>query len=389
MLLDKFKKMRLFALVAVGPLLCVCFAATAVEPPQTRSPVVDEDATTPSPAQANSQPLSKEKLDPKPAVKGPNKLLLFNSQNVFLFDPDGKNEKKISDQLKSFPAEMVIGDPAVGEDKLWLSPDGKRLAAVMFRKRRGGFAYPSAPGTLYVADLDENAQWIDLNHRCLTAAWSPDGNQVATTDWDTNGFNRPNKRRQTTSHLINVKTKEKEKLNLPDNHVITDWTRDGKHLLTYSIHQKDDGASLETTRLYLMNRDGTEHKALSDVDLDLHSGRISPDETRVLCIHPKENAPRRGDIELLVLDVARGKSIKVGELPDGALLRGFCWSPDGKQIAYTYAWSEADKDNPPRAPAVIGSHVVVRDAEGKNPKTVVTQKRPSGKGYPFSGVDWR
>jgi len=394
MVFNTLKKLSPITLLAVGLLACVAIAAAPVEPFQIPVPGLVAQRNDPPPAKVDPQPLLTGKRDPQkgdsqPLPKGPNKLMLFNDRDVSLFDPDGQNEKKLSGQLKDFPAEMVIGDPAVREDKLWLSPDGKRLAAVMFTKRRGGFAYGSRPGSLYVVDLAGNAQWVDLKHRCLTAAWSADGNRIATTDWDT--ASRPGKRRQTTSYLIDVKTKEKEKVNLPDNHVITDWTRDGKRLLTYSIILKDNRPNWEMTRLHLMNRDGTEHKALTETKLNVRSGRISPDETRVLCIHPTEDPtnPRRGDIELLVLDIATGKTTRVGELPERALLCGFCWSPDGKQIAYAYAWWEANKEAPARAPEEIGSYVVVCDVDGTNPKAVVTRKIPPGTGYPITGVDWR
>lgn len=324
-------------------------------------------------------------VDPQPLAKGPNKLVFNNPWDIFQFDPDGKNEKNLSEQFKDFPADMIIGEVIVGEDKLRMSPDGQRLAAVLFHKRKGGFTYTSAPGTLYVLD---NATWIDLKHPCLTAAWSPDGQQVATTNWDTH-FNLRNKQRVTTSHLVNVKTKEKEKINLPDNHVINDWTRDGKQLLTYSITMKENQPKSEMTRLHLMNLDGTEHKALTEKELNVHSCRISPDKTRVLCLHHPEPVPRRGEMELLVLDIASGTTTKVCELPDRAILRGFCWSPDGKQIAYTYAWWEADKENPARAPAEISSFVILCDRDGKNSKTISVIKKPWGKGSPITGIDWR
>ena len=135
-----------------------------------------------------------------------------------------------------------------------LSPDGKYLA---FSVRSEGFEKQPILNPnrckLHVRELTEKGLGTDLDILCESFAWSADGSQIAVTDW----AEGPDKQH----HLVDVKTKEKKPLKLPDNHVIRDWTRDGKYLLTNSSVMKDEKRII---RMHLMNLDGTEHKALTD-----------------------------------------------------------------------------------------------------------------------------
>ncbi len=78
--------------------------------------------------------------------------------------------------------------------------------------------------------------------------------------------------------VVNVKTKEKTVLKLPDDQYITDWSRDGKHLVTTRVWPE--------AGIFLMNGDGTEHEALTAKRLPAGKygllGRLSPDGKRLL-----------------------------------------------------------------------------------------------------------
>ena len=72
-----------------------------------------------------------------------------------------------------------------------------------------------------------------------------------------------------------------------------------------------------------------------------------------------------------VLDLATGQATRIGDEARLVLAKGR-WSPDGKRVAY--AWREWAKDaaGVVSAAGVPPTRLVVRDADGKNPKTLVT-----------------
>jgi Tol biopolymer transport system component len=86
--------------------------------------------------------------------------------------------------------------------------------------------------------------------------------------------------------------------------------------------------------------------------------------------------------ELAVLDIAAGKVTPVADVSINGEVCSYCWSPDGKRIAY--AWLESSQDNP--AVEEIEAQVTVCDPDGKNAKLVVSDKSRTGD---RPGVDWR
>ena len=185
-----------------------------------------------------------------------------------------------------------------------------------------------------------------------------------------------------------MKTKEKTAVKLPSNHAITDWSRDGKYFLTTSAEITEKPL---THRLHLMNRDGTEHKALTDKSQIAVDGKLSPDSKRVLYFEkrfPPKDKPGRGQSVLTVLDIATGKPTEVGDIPMNANVEHYCWGPDGKRIAYV--WRELHEGKPEEVnDKETVTTVVVCDPDGKNQKTGATA---TGKGQwlnTISGLDWR
>jgi Tol biopolymer transport system component len=139
-----------------------------------------------------------------------------------------------------------------------------------------------------------------------------------------------------------------------------------------------------------MNRDGTEHKALTDENQFCTDGRLSPDGKRVLyglVTLPVDDKgePKR---ELAVVQVETGKSAVVGNLPPNCVILGFCWAPDGKRIAYTcrevHAGKPEDLEN-----KETESRLVVCDSDGKNAKTIATERGRSPWEITIGRVDWR
>jgi hypothetical protein len=99
--------------------------------------------------------------------------------------------------------------------------------------------------------------------------------------------------------------------------------------------------------------------------------------------------------KLIVVDVTTGTATPVEGVPLNAHIQGFCWSPDGKTIAY--AWRTIHprdpKDVPMMAvrPAVAietESFLVVCDPDGKNRKTIATEKGSAQWLTTIGHVDW-
>jgi RNA polymerase sigma factor (sigma-70 family) len=379
MFLNKLKTTVPIALMAAGLL---AYAVVAAVPPS--EPPEPPHTATAKPllyvaAHADPPPA---KVEPKPLPKGPNKLLFYQSGFLNTIDPDGKNETKLNEERADFIKSQYA---RLNRETMRLSPDGKYLA---FSFRTEGFDKQlllNPRCKLHVRELAEKGLGTDLDILCESFVWSADGSQIAVTDWT----EEPDHQRLRVHYLVDVKTKEKKPLKLPDSHVIRDWTRDGKYLLTNSSVMKE-GKRLN--RIHLLNLDGTEHKALTDENTNASGGRISPDGTRVLCTIPspkEKQTPWRSDLYVLHIDT--GKLTPVADIAVNGSLVSSCWSQDGKQIAYVWQEryiSKADDKSEDLFSHSVETHLMICDEDGKNHKSLTFTKSIPG-AVVMGGVDWR
>jgi RNA polymerase sigma factor (sigma-70 family) len=358
------------ALLALSACGAVCATLTAGGAPAPQPPA--------GPVPAAVRHAEPPAGDPKLAPKGPNKLL-FSCQEtehrltrLKLIDPDGRNVTDLPIDAETYSTF----DPKV-------SPDGTMLA-VLARDRspeshkKGHY--------LFIRKLGDKDAVTALEGKCQFFIWSADGTRLACTD-----FEDPEKNLVASHFILDVKTKERTAVKLPSNHLISDWSRDGKYFLTTSFTKESfTKERAPRVRLHVMNRDGTEHKTLAEKTEFAAGGRFSPDGKRVLCFAvpppPKGEDPWAA---LVILDPGTGHMTKVGGVPKNtptSLLNDFCWSPDGKKIAYLlYEFVETgpidDWENIMR--------VVVCDPDGANARTVITSKIIGGRGNTHAGLDWR
>ncbi len=373
----------LAAVVICGSLLFANDPPTAN--PETQSLIAFADPPKPA-----TLPGSRA-ADPKPLPKGPNKILFFRAGSLTLIDPDGRNSTKLCEKRADFVTE--------NKDSAKLSPDGKHVGVLIQEDPKFDFAKkPFTPSLLklYVRELNGPEPWTDLGVQCEFFIWSPDGTEIAFCEV----ANRSDKALpDMTTGIVNVTTKERTRLKLPEGHEITDWARNGKHFLTTKLEYIEKLNKL-IIRQYLINRDGTGETALTPSDVITADGRLSPDEKRILCLRGVLNPKSQIDFgrnELTVFDIASKTFSPVADIPRNAELQGYCWSPDGKQIAY--AWREihegkrdAEHGGDKQMELIkkeTASHLIVCDPDGKNPKTIATEKAPGQWWYTISAVDWR
>jgi Tol biopolymer transport system component len=166
---------------------------------------------------------------------------------------------------------------------------------------------------------------------------------------------------------------------MPVGHLITDWSSDGKWFLTNVMTTGVDEAEL-----YLVKSDGSEAKRIGK---GFH-GRLSPDGKTALCLDltwKGENGDTP-DTHLVLVDVKTRKRRRISQETDGEFVSGYCWSPDGKKIAYTWRRNRENKNQ------AWETFLMVMDADGQNSTVVLSEKssRTDDDWYnPFGCPHWR
>jgi len=367
MLLDRLKVLGLCILALGVAFGASAFAANRLTdvppvPPEPPRPVVQVDLTPPV-------RVASEVRKPNPIA---GRILFDGGGHVSLIDPDGKERKVVAERGTN-----------VGVKLGRLSPDGKLIAYT----RRTDQLLPQ--DRLYyrvVGSTDEIDLGVSFEQYF---AWSPNSTEIAfsNTVLDENTGGTRKERR-----VVNLLTKETTVLKLPPGHTIMDWSRDGKYFLTRSI-SRVKGPPDSFAHLCLIDRSSGEiHKTLTDPKQYCYEGRLSPDGTRLLCIGtqpmPDKDGrpwPRLRPNKLWVLDLTTDRAVKVS--PDAGYITGFCWSPDGKRIAYSWGSS--------REPVALNGQIpdwrlVTCDPDGKNPMIVLSEKGIQRETGPVIGsIDWR
>jgi RNA polymerase sigma factor (sigma-70 family) len=321
---------------------------------------------------------------PRPVAKpGAGTLLLAHENKLVTLAPDDKDGKETP--LKGAGASVQCR----------LAPDGTQAVflVVTGKPRKPEDIEDPWAFQLVVQKLgqDKSAFTADYSsHDSPIACWSHDGKKIVVS---TVRAREPDVEFENV--LLDLSTGKSEGLTLPAHTRVLDWSRDGKIFLVQEVDLK-----AKKSRLGLAAAGDKEVTVLCD--LRDHpwwraSGRLSPDGKRVLFLDadPEDKDARKWGVSSkpYLLDVATKKRELLGEFPENARAMGAAWSPDGKKVAFT--WTQLHPDVLKKDTLTVEdlsketeSFLIVADADGKNAKTLVSEKSSRGKPV-LLGIDWR
>ena len=335
-------------------------------------------------------PASQAKPEDKtPQRAGPGILLLARKDGVIALTTDGK-------KVHEFTVPMGTHSGFAG----CLSPDGKRAAFLVARDTPSSVEVPKSWPYKVVISKFDGTQPVVVEFPCHrpTLTWRSDGSQVVATKWSGEFVKSEDETveyqiyKGVENVLIDPVTGKTEPLALPVGAWVLDSSRDGKTFLVKIF----DG---EKWFLGLAAKGDKEVKKL--IKLKGWTGdflaRLSPDEKRVLYTDadPKDRDANKWGMSSLpyIFDLSTRKRTEVEDFPDNAVCYGLAWSPDGKQIAYT--WEELHRDELKKDSLLYSlqslkskGSLVLADATGENPKRIISAKQEDGQKI-FGSIDWR
>lgn len=317
-----------------------------------------------APHRALTADAPKEKAKPDTIVCWENDA---EDYRLIAVDLKDKKSRRLTDKL---PPEQVLTDAPV-----LVSPDGKWAA---YPGTRLAGEDETGNGIVHIGALDKpDGKGRSLEVKGLPLCWSPDGKQLIVTDFDDDGM---------AQTRIDVASGKRESLRVPaiktpnddgDSyvHFVSDWSRDGKSWLVVRWNQKDEKAGLKA-QVYLTKSDGSEPRELKHIGPALIA-RFSPDGRKIVYYAPDGEKGEKPP-QLLVADLAPSKPRRISPMNGSVGEVDFCWSPNGKRIAYI--WDNDQKG------ADAEQFLIVVDADGSNEQIVHSVK---GEERRLASPNWR
>lgn len=262
--------------------------------------------------------------------------LVSDAEGCALLGADGT-------ELERLPS-LILGSGAISPDGRWVINSGPGHELLVQSR-----VDPQEQATLPML-------WRGRGFATFRPIWSPDSKRLLI------GENLHVGDGVLSLRLHDLAAKKVTRLVLSGGEIPSDWSADGKRVLT-TIN-----AGQGTDRIAWLNVDGSgDPEFLTGEHECADGGRLSPDQRRMLCtIVPKADheAGRRG--RLHVLDLVTGTRTMVDK---PGSITSFCWSSDGKRIAYAWHPPLPDPRNAPEQRMFL----VTCDPDGSDRKTITVR----------------
>jgi Tol biopolymer transport system component len=201
--------------------------------------------------------------------------------------------------------------------------------------------------------------------------WSSDSRRILICE---QGFDE-DRSRGSAYRVYDLATKGLTTLRLPEEWWPSDWSADGKRLLT---SQRTANGSL---RVAWVRIDGTGEPEFVTPDQEVAYGaKLSPDNRRILCmVGPRVPEDQQYRTRLYVIDLATKQRTMIDK---PGHTDGYCWSSDGSKVAYT--WQLPIQE--PEAKVERKTYLITCDPDGSNRKTVTMRSTRCRRIVPAGGV---
>jgi Tol biopolymer transport system component len=268
---------------------------------------------------------------------------------------------------------LMVKIAAFDGNGLRVSPDGRTLA--LSRAGWTGADMHEIPNVgLWTLDTEGKEQKHRIAGFGGVISWSPDSKQLLVTK----GLSSPrDENRRSDTWRFNADGSGASKLPIPETDDVEDWSRDGHWVVTVTDRHPPHGRGYQ---IYVMHPDGSDQRRLTeDKGLNVHP-RFSPDGRRVAYLHHDRSASG-----LWVVNIDGSDRRRVLQFDDDAASQNFCWSPDGKSMAYeTFYEKSIGKDEKEVDLKIDRPRLWIIDALGANRRPL---KLPRVEW--ISGLDWR
>ncbi|QJW96157.1 sigma-70 family RNA polymerase sigma factor [Frigoriglobus tundricola] len=179
------------------------------------------------------------RVAPKATPKHLNKLMFSRDGDLVMTDPDGTNQKQLLDGKKVTFASFLTA----------VAPDGTRACSFWVSRHK-----ENRMSTILVVKLDDQDTGTDYaedGELLRWCCWSADGTRLLISDAD---GPEPPDRFKLTHHVIDVATGKRTELDLPADHLVIDWARDGSFLSRVAV--LDSAEKVGAWHLWLLGPDG-------------------------------------------------------------------------------------------------------------------------------------
>ena len=306
-----------------------------------------------------------------PRKVGSEQILLWRDERLAVIRSDGKDFQWLTSPPRRGLTQEIL--PSC----LRLSPNRRRIAFGIDDNQSAAPPHGGTVGAIHVRDLETGDETQDLKIDGHFWCWSPDSRKLAVTLIDDD----PKLQVYRFKHwLVDVVTGVKSTLDIPADHAISDWSPDGKWFATSSNWGSFKEHVGSRVQLSLVSIDGSAVRPIGMAGRAGLGGRFSPDGLQLLSL--QENNDSTG--QLVVTSLANGECRQLTTALNGTIA-GFCWSPDGQQIAY--AWRQQHPQPLPNQETE--SFLVVVDCLGNNSTTILTDKSDNPATNHFWSIDWR